>query len=149
MSLIEVQTPTVNIDPGTYEMVLVKCELKVIDSFVGEGLYGPDDGKRLIWTWGDPEDDTVEIDGLSTLSTGPRSRTYEILTALLGPEAVQAGVKFDEKDLVGKKALVSIELNEKGYPRVAKVTALPTKRTGRPRPVIAAETDETTDNLPF
>jgi len=35
MSLIEVQTPTVNIDPGTYEMVLVKCELKVIDSFVG------------------------------------------------------------------------------------------------------------------
>ena len=132
MSLIEVSAPVTDLEPGSYEMVLVAVQKKVIDSFVGEGLYGPDSGERLVWTWGDPEDDTVEIDGLSTLSTGPKSRTFEILTALLGPDAVASGAKFDEKDLVGKRAIVTIALNDKGYPKVSAVTAVPTKRRRMP-----------------
>lgn len=131
MSLIEISTPASALEAGTYEMELGNVERKTFDQFVGDGLYGPDNGQRFVWLWVDPEDDSTYVEQLTTTATGPKSRTNEVLVALLGAENVGPGKKYDEADLIGKHALVSIGLNEKGYAKVEKVTALPVKRKAR------------------
>lgn len=129
MPLFAIKEVEPTFPPGTYEMVLIAVKPKTITP-----KMGPDAGKeleRLEWKWGDPEDEALDITQLTSFATSPKSRINEILVALLGPDNVQIGMEFEEADLIGKKALVTIGLNDAGYSRVDQVTALPTRRTVR------------------
>lgn len=158
MSLIELApaAPVTDYEPGTYEMELANIEPKVFDQWAGQvSNYGKvDDGKRLIWTWVDPEDDSNYVEALTSLSTGTKSRVYEIACAIVGIEkatTISQSGRLDTSEFIGKRALVTLEITEKGYPKVTKITALPTKRR---RPVIEAEAveeveDAVTSKMPF
>lgn len=145
---ITVSNPTPTFEPGTYEMVLVDFNQKLFDMFVGKNSFGNDDnGERFVWTWGDPDDDTLSIEQLTTCFITPRSRAFENLVALLGPEKVVPGLGLDSDVLIGRKALVTVGLNDKGYSVVKSITAPVTKRA-RPvaQPAVPASQDE---GLPF
>jgi len=57
----------------------------------------------LEWTWlVHGKDGDGEINSLTTTATGPKSRIFEYLVALLGAAKVQVDAGFEESDLVGK-----------------------------------------------
>lgn len=100
----EIPTPTA-IEPGTYKAQLEKVE-------TDEGNFG----KYRKWFW------IVEVDGkleslsvLTSAHTGPNSKSYAWLTALLG-RAPQAGETIE--DPTGKTVLLAISKNDKGFNKV-------------------------------
>ena len=154
MSPIQIKTASPDFEPGTYEMVLIAIAGKNVMSTMGRtaGTEQP----MLEWTWGDPDDDTLDITMLSSYIISPKSRLNECLVALLGPEAVskiEESGNFEPTELIGKKALLTIGLSDKGYSKVMQVTALPTRRTVRqtvaPAPVAVATEPVEADALPF
>lgn len=149
---ITVSEPTPEFNPGSYEMVLVNVEARSFPEWATErNKFGqPDNGDRIEWTWGHPEDETLEITQLTTTSSGPRSAMFPILVALLGAEKVVPGLKLDSSSLIGKKAIVTIGINEKGFSRVTGVGPLPTSAPVRRRPVPQpVEEVSSEDGLPF
>lgn len=106
------------IDPGTYTGVVLSVEAARIET---------DDGPKdlLRWTFAiDLDGHGEEIDALSSRATSPRSKPYGWVTALLG-RAPEPGERVKLADLSGRSALVSIELDDNNYPKVAGLMALP------------------------
>lgn len=148
-------TPDDQLPPGTYPARLKAVEEKTI-TFEGK--------EKEVYEWafevettdeaGNPADPLV-ITGLSSLMSGPKSKTVTFLTALLGPAAVQPGVTFTMADLVGKECFIQTDLNQSGYHKVIGATPLPTAAAPR-RPsnrvaagVAAPEAEAETEDLPF
>lgn len=77
-------------------------------------------GKYRKWTWLveatiDGTMQIVPLTQLTSANTGPQSKSYQQLTALLG-EAPKAGQKIESPN--GKRAIVTVTHNEKGFPKV-------------------------------
>jgi len=139
MSLIKIQgAPESNIEAGTYEMVLLALTAKDI-------TVNGEDRAVFEWKFGLVDDDEIEVNGLTSQNTTPRSKLVTWVAALLGPEATKVGAEYDEKDLIGKRALVTIGINEAGWPRISDVGPLPTRRSVRAR----TEEPASEDQLPF
>jgi len=67
-------------------------------------------------------DGVTKVDAITQITsgnTGPQSKSYQWLTALLG-RAPAAGEEID--DPTGTKCLVTIAHNEKGFPKVTQVS---------------------------
>jgi hypothetical protein len=128
--------PESNIEAGTYEMVLLACAPKDI-------VVNGEDRAIFEWKFGMVDDDTVEVNGVTSQMTTPRSKLVQWTAALCGPDAIKVGTEFDEKDLIGKRALITIGMGDNGWPKVTDVGPMPTKRTVR------ARTEESSDELPF
>lgn len=99
-------------------------------------IDGAPEGAEMIW-WASGE------------STGPKSRTFGIITALFGGTQPPVGTKLDPKQhLIGRQALLDIRRNDRGYLDVAGIMPLPKAAAPRaaaaPTPVAAAP-----DGLPF
>lgn len=111
------------IEPGTY-----KAQLERVDT--DEGSFGT----YRKWYWLVEADGKLEsLSALTSAHTGPRSRSYQWLTALLG-RAPQAGEKLE--DPTGKTVLVTVGKNDKGFNTVEAVLPLvdPTQvKEGIPR----------------
>jgi len=138
MSLFKIAgAPESNIEPGTYEMVLLACAPKDI-------VVNGEDRAIFEWKFGLADDDTVEVNGVTSQITTPRSKLVQWTAALCGPDAIKVGTEFDEKDLIGKRALVTIGMSDNGWPKVTDVGPMPTRRSVRAR---TEETPE--DQLPF
>jgi hypothetical protein len=80
-------------------------------------------GKYRKWTWlvEATIDGTLQIVPLTQLTsanTGPQSKSYRQLTALLG-EAPKAGQKIESP--TGKRAIVTVTHNEKGFPKIDEI----------------------------
>jgi hypothetical protein len=82
-------------------------------------------GKFRKWDWlielpaKDGNDASIEeLTQLTSANTGPQSKSYMQLTALLG-EPPKAGTKVESPN--GKRATVTITHNEKGFPTIAAV----------------------------
>jgi hypothetical protein len=130
--LITVKAATPSIAPGTYLGTLVGIAPKsLVTQYSKNGK--PDD--FLEWTW---DIDGDEITSLTTLATGPKSRIFEYLVALLGADKVQIDAGFEENDLVGKSAMLSIIINDDGFSKVDRIVAAP-KASKAPKAVPAAE----------
>jgi hypothetical protein len=154
--------PDDQLPPGNYPASLVSVTEKTIDvkgesRDVYEWKFAvptqEDDG-----TAGDP----IEVTGLSSQMTGPKSKTAAFLVALLGPNAVQPGATFTMNDLIGKECLIQTELNDSGYAKVVGATPLPVQTAPRratnreaaaapaPKPAaVAVAQGEDEDDLPF
>ena len=137
MSLITVGSgaPESELEPGTYPASLAALSQKRInvrgeDSDVFEWVF-----HIPVQDGGDP----IPVNGLTSTMTGPKSKTWAFLQALLGPQAVEPGKQFGPDDLVGKEALVNVELNANGYPKVTGIVAMP-KSMARPAAPAATAT---------
>lgn len=59
-------------------------------------------------------------------STGPKSKTFAVITALFGGNKPPVGFKVDiETQLIGRMALVNVRKNAEGYMDVESVVPLP------------------------
>lgn len=149
MPLITVSAGTPAIPAGSYPATLVGIAPKrLVTKFSVNG----EEQDFLEWAWlvEGPETD-VEIRSLTSLATGPKSRIFEYLLALVGPQKAAVGAGFDENDLVGKKVMVSTIVDDGGFSKIDKIVAAPRARTApaASAPVQAPTPQPTDDDLPF
>lgn len=103
-----ISTPRDNIPPGTYTGVLTKVEND-------ESEYGTFNKWFFLV---DVNGKAIEISAVTSTNTGPRSKAYKWLTALLR-RPLQSGETID--DPIGQKAILTIGDNEKGFSTVQEV----------------------------
>ena len=102
----------VQIDPGTY-----RAQLEKVEPYT-HPTYG--DGRKWHWIV-DVEGEATPLSVITSGNTGPQSKSYQWLTALLG-RSPQAGETI--QDPTGKTVLLAIGKNEKGFPKVDSVMSL-------------------------
>ncbi len=101
------------IEPGTYKAQLQRTEVK------NGGKFG--DGTFRIWHWiVDVDGEAVELSDSTSNATGPQSKAFTRLIALLG-RTPQAGEKIE--DPTGKTVVLTIGRKENGFPKVEAVGA--------------------------
>jgi len=97
---------------------------------VATGEYDTPAGEvipKLRWLW--VTEDGTSIEGSTSLATGPRSKMRAWMAAI-GVDLGKPG-KVVLRDLIGREALVNVELNESGYVSIASIVALPVARKGK------------------
>lgn len=144
MSFITIGAGASEIEAGTYTVILTELS----DPKTVVANKGPRAGEevRLVeWTFTVDEGDSegVEIRDSSAYSerSGPKSKMFAWVAALLG-KAPEPGQGFDKGDLVGRRAIASVVLNENGWPKIASLVALPVAKpkaapAAKPAPVAA------------
>ncbi len=158
MPLITVTAGTPVLKAGTYPATLIGIKPKrMATKFSKPG----EEDDFLEWPWlVEGADKDVEVTSLTSVATGPKSRIFEYLTALLGAGNVNINDGFDENDLVGKKAQLSIVVTDDGFSKVDQIVAPVVTRASRAAaapaaapaaPVVApsAPVDTELDDLPF
>jgi hypothetical protein len=65
------------------------------------------------------------IDASTSTASGPRSKMYAWLTALLGGVAPIVGTNFKKSDLIGRYALATTRKNDAGWPKIENLGAAP------------------------
>jgi len=132
MGLIRTSASSFDVDitPGTYPMTCVGVGVVTVN-VKGES--------KDLYEWRfiaiNAEGRQVDVSGLTGLATGPKSRTWSYLVALLGPENVRVDMDFNEPDLVGRSALGTMAINQDGNLRLAALVPMPRGMAG---PGIAA-----------
>lgn len=136
-------------EEGVYAATLVSHE--IVGPFDAKQPKFPGE-KYSLHEWGFAIEDAPEGSEMvwitSGESTGPKSRTFGIITALAGGKQPQVGQSIDiDKQLVGRRALVDVRKNENGYLDAVSITPLPKAMQSKPAAVPVAEADP--DDLPF
>jgi hypothetical protein len=121
----------VTIDPGTYPATLTNIE---------DFDYDDGEGKKILrrWTFNlsdelDSEGNPANIDGVSSLALGPKSKAFAWMGALLG-RTPEKGEQITRSMLVGRECLVTVVLTVDGYSKIKEVVPLPRKRTAGTSP---------------
>lgn len=109
---VEFEITGVQIEPGNYPAVLEGVE-------TGEGQYGT--YRKWNWLVEVGPDKVESLTQLTSAHTGPQSTSFRQLTALLG-QAPQSGTKVGTP--VGKRVLLTIGKNDKGFPKVEAVSTI-------------------------
>lgn len=158
-----------DVDAGVYEVVLAAVDgPKTI--YPANAPEGTD-----ILDWRFALDDGREVQGTTSTASGPRSKMFGWLTALNSGKSPEVDDEIDTDDLIGRKAIATIEISPGGWPRIANLGAIPVAaqqrrfaaETGapvapgapaaRPAPVrppqrpttIGAQAAPTSGNIPF
>lgn len=116
-----------DIPDGVYPVVLVS----ISDPKTVTAQRGPKSGQDidlLDWTFAvlDGEYKDTEISASTSMASGPKSKMFSYITALLGGKAPQVGQSFEKTDLVGRLALATVRKDENGWPRIENLGAMPT-----------------------
>jgi len=147
---ISAGAPALDIEPGAYEVTLTAIsEPRTILP-----ATGPNAGQEVeILDWTFVLDGGEEIRGTTSLSSGPKSKLFNWMTALLGGKAPAIGATLEWTDddhvtlggeqLDGRMVNATIGVNEGGWPKITALSAIPAKRS-RPAPVAVAS-----DGQPF
>lgn len=140
-----------DVEPGVYEVTLVEIsEPRTI--FPQTGVNAGKEVTLRDWTFA-LEDGTTVVGSASTAS-GPKSKTFAWLTALLGGTPPVVGQPYPRSQLLGRAALATITVEESGWARITNLSALPKSMRAQPaaptrrpqaQPVAAAAGDD----LPF
>lgn len=102
-------------------------------------IEGAPEGEEMVWM-------------SSGTSTGPKSKTFAVITALFGGNQPPVGTQLDiGQHLIGRQALLDVRRNERGYLDVEGIMPLPKgpaapKSGARAPQPVAALADA---NLPF
>lgn len=122
--------PIPKADPGTYPAQCIGVDPFVINEDTAEA-------KTLVkWLFtldgtDDPEEPGREIilDGVTSTATGQRSKMRPWVSALIGREPdEQMTLSALRKLCVSRPCLVTVEINDGGYSKVANVVAAPRQR---------------------
>lgn len=118
-----------DIEPGVYEVTLT-------DISAPRTIYpqtGPNAGKEVqLRDWTFATDDGTEIRAGASTASGPKSKTYAWLTALLGGTPPAVGTSYPREQLIGRTAIATITIDDGGWPRIAGLSAMPKTRTAAP-----------------
>jgi hypothetical protein len=137
-------------DDGTYAVTLVRIGVEDREGIFTPGAtrsYEGQFGPKTVQDWRFALEDGSVIDAAvpaPRLRAGeevihPKSTYYTYLTALAGGKAVAEGTSFDpQKHLVGRMALATIQRDDRGYPRIISLGALPTATPRKAEEVQAA-----------
>lgn len=144
MPLVEVQ-PRAEVAPGTYEAAVSSVEKDIIVPRTGRNAG--QDVPILRWNFliEDVEDRIESITGRDPSSE--KSNLFKYFVALLGADK-KAWLAAEPEDLVGRKCLVTISINDDGWPRVDGVSGMPVSRKVGTVTMEADPTEEQGD-LPF
>ncbi len=135
-----------DIEPGVYEVTLVEIsEPRTIFP-----QSGPNAGKEVqLRDWTFALEDGSTVTGSASTASGPKSKTFAWLTALLGGTPPVVGQAYPRSQLIGREALATIAVDDGGWPKIANLSARPkTKVPAKAKPVAAAEAAATAD-MPF
>lgn len=135
-------TPT-DITPGVYEVTLTDIsEIRTIFP-----QTGPNAGKEVsLRDWTFTLEDGTDVRGSASTASGPKSKTYSWMTALLGGTPPAVGQSYPKSQLLGREALATIAIDEGGWAKITGLSAKPKARAAAPvAPAPVAEADE----LPF
>ena len=150
MPLITVKAGTPAVAPGTYTATLIGIAPK---RMVTQYSKNGEEQDFLEWTW---DVNGTTITSLTTQATGPKSRIFEYLVALLGADKVVIDAGFEENDLVGKQVLVQIVATDDGFSKIDRIMGAPkgaAAPAAAPAPVAAAAAPapavDTDGDLPF
>jgi hypothetical protein len=127
--------PQMDIAPGTYEATLISIsEPRTILP-----QSGPNAGKEVqLRDWTFALEDGTEINGSASVASGPKSKTYAWLTALLGGTPPVLGQSYPKSQLIGREALITIAIDEGGWPKITNLSARPKARPAAVAPVAVA-----------
>jgi hypothetical protein len=150
MPFITVGSGASDVEAGTYPATLIAVNEKMIPS----KFTDDPSGLAPAWEWVFSLDSGDEVNGLTSTYVTPKSRAFGYLVAMMGKDKVINGAGFDLIDLIGRKALVVVEINDAGWPRVTGVMPpmrTATKAAPKPAaPVVEEESEEESeDGLPF
>ena len=133
--------PDQDVEDGVWPVILV--ELKDPRTIFTQRNPAPEGVDVITWVFAiddDAGDRTVETIS-NAESSGPKSKTWGYLAALLG-RPPKEDEPFEKQDLVGRGALATIVHNEGGYPRITQLTAKPKQRSQTGRAVTDREVQE-------
>lgn len=122
---ISAGAPPSDIDPGVYEVTLTDIsEPRTIFP-----QSGPNAGKEVqLRDWKFALEDGSEITGSASTASGPKSKTFAWLTALLGGTPPTIGRAYPKDQLIGREALATIAIDEGGWAKIANLSARPKAR---------------------
>lgn len=128
--------PDVDIEPGVYEVTLTAIsEIRTITA-----QKGPNAGKDVdLRDWTFALEDGTEIRGSASTASGPKSKSYAWLTALLGGTPPAVGQQISFSQLIGREALATIGPDEGGWPKIMGLSAKPRARGAAAAPPAAPE----------
>lgn len=129
MPFIEVKQGGADIDDGVYPVQLTA----ISDPKTVTAQRGPKAGQDIDlidwkFTIDDPSNPAVdgkELEASTSTASGPKSKMYAYLTALLGGRAPGVGQTFEKGDLIGRLALATVRRDENGWPRIENLGAMP------------------------
>jgi len=136
---ISAGAPALDIEPGAYSATLTAIsEPRTILP-----ASGPNAGQEVeILDWTFVLDGDEEIRGTTSLSSGPKSKLFAWMTALLGGKAPAVGselawtddghVTLGGEQLDGRVVNVTISISENGWPKITTLSAIPAKRAAKP-----------------
>lgn len=116
--------PQITIGPNAEAGVYIGTLVKVGDPYDKTWADGTTN-QQMDWAWLLPNGEPVR-ESTST-ATGVKSKTYERLVALRGGKAPSVGERIELNDYAGYRAILTIEINANGYPKVKSVGAIPTE----------------------
>ena len=126
---ISAGAPASDLTPGVYEVTLT-------DISEPRAIFpqsGPNAGKEVqLRDWTFHLEDGSAIVGSASVASGPKSKTFAWLTALLGgtPPAINSSYPRDQ--LYGREALATIAIDEGGWAKIANLSARPKARAAAP-----------------
>jgi len=122
-----------DIPDGVYLVQLTK----IADPRTVTAQSGPragEDVDLIDWTFAIDQPGTamhdVLLDASTSTASGPRSKMYAWLTALLGGVAPTIGAGFKKSDLIGRYALATTRKSESGWPKIENLGAAPAALLG-------------------
>jgi hypothetical protein len=152
---ISAGAPASDLTPGVYEVTLT-------DISEPRTIYpqtGPNAGKEVqLRDWTFALEDGTEVTGSASTASGPKSKTYAWLTALLGGTPPAVGQSYPKSQLLGREALATITIDEGGWAKIANLSARPKTRAVQPVGAVApasapaqpvAAQPVVSDDLPF
>jgi hypothetical protein len=127
--------PQMDVAPGTYEATL----LSISDPRTIFPQSGPNAGKEVqLRDWVFALEDGTEINGSASVASGPKSKSFAWLTALLGGTPPVIGQSYPKSQLIGREALITIAIDEGGWPKITNLSARPKARSAPVSAPIAA-----------
>ena len=132
---ISAGAPASDLTPGVYEVTL-------LDISEPRTIYpqsGPNAGKEVqLRDWTFALDNGEEVRGSASTASGPKSKTYLWLTALLGGTPPVVGQSYPKSQLVGRLALATISIDAGGWAKIDNLSAMPRQAAPAAAPVAAA-----------
>jgi hypothetical protein len=111
-----------DIEPGVYQVTLIDIsEPRTI--FPQTGVNAGKEVTLRDWTFS--LDNGTEIRGSASTASGPKSKTFAWLTALLGGTPPTVGSSYPRDQLIGREALATVTIDDGGWAKIQNLSALP------------------------
>ena len=132
---ISAGAPQTDLQPGVYAVTLTDIsEPRTI--FPQTGVNAGKEVQLRDWTFA--LDNGEEVRGSASTASGPKSKTYLWLTALLGGTPPVVGQSYPKSQLVGRLALATISIDAGGWAKIDNLSAMPRQAAPAAAPVAAA-----------